>query len=102
MILHLPVMSWLFTFLVASYMESSTRYQIFILFNKVCGDDACCYTPWMQADFREGIMTHLGGGAIHECFKFKVSEGFDPSSPTLGKYFQSYDLTYKPICSNIS
>merc|ERR1712110_182616 len=51
---------------------------------KVCGDDACCYTPWMQADFREGMMTHLGGGTIHECFKFKVSEGdFDPSFPTL-------------------
>merc|ERR1712018_836541 len=26
---------------------------------KVCGDSACCFTPWMQADFREGEVAHL-------------------------------------------
>ena len=40
----------------------------------------------MQADFREGDVAHLSGGTIHECFKYKISEGnFDPNNVTMGK-----------------
>ena len=42
----------------------------------------------MQADFREGDVAHLSGGTIHECFKYKISEGnFDPNNVTMGKSF---------------
>ena len=42
----------------------------------------------MQADFREGEVAHLSGGTIHECFKYKISEGnFDANSTTIGNSF---------------
>ena len=42
----------------------------------------------MQADFREGEVAHLSGGTIHECFKYKISEGnFDANTTTIGNSF---------------
>ena len=65
-----------------------------LLFSKVCGDDYCCFTPWMQAAFREGETTRLSGGTIHECYKFKISEGsFTKNNTTLGKIF-TYNFLY--------